>query len=92
MTFCGSTKEAGNNNLENLIESSFFNVIYFEQDRHIFHTAPIVYYQAEVSGVPVSNPHEGYVMTVYNPDMFESTFPYGIGGSMNHHKWNVVTI
>ncbi len=57
-----------------------------------FDTASTVYYQTEVSGGPVPNPHKGYVMTVYNPDMFESTFPYGIGGSMNNHAWDVVTI
>ena len=52
-----------------------------------------VYYETQVSGGPVANPHKGYVMTVYNPDMlYKAKHPYGIGGSMDNHAWDVVTI
>ena len=52
-----------------------------------------VYYETQVSGGPVSNPHKGYVMTVYNPDMlYKTKHPYGIEGSMDNHAWDVVSI
>ena len=59
-----------------------------------FDTASTIYYQTEVSGEPVSNPHKGFVMTAYTPDMIHSTngFAYGINGSANNHAWDVVTI
>lgn len=57
-----------------------------------FDISSAVTYETEISGVPVPNPHKGYVMTVYNPNMFESSFPYGKGGSMNNHAWDVVTV
>ena len=57
-----------------------------------FDNASTVYYEAEVYGGPVVNPHKGYVMTVYNDWNFESTNPYGIGGSMNNTAWEMSTI
>ena len=59
-----------------------------------FDTASTVYYQTEESGEPVSNPHKGFVMTAYTPDMIHSSngFAYGIGGAANNHAWDVVTI
>ncbi len=51
-----------------------------------------VSYEAEPSGGPVVNPHKGYVMTVYSANAFESTNPYGIGGSMNNTAWAMSTI
>ena len=57
-----------------------------------FDTTSTVYYEAEVSGGPIVNPHKGYVMTVYAPHSFESTNPYGIGGSMNNTAWQMSTI
>ena len=57
-----------------------------------FDTASTVYYETEASGGPVVNPHKGYVMTVYAPHSFESTNPYGIGGSMNNTAWEMSTI
>lgn len=57
-----------------------------------FDTTSTVYYETEVSGGPVVNPHKGYVMTVYAPWAFESTNAYGIGGSMNNTAWQMSTI
>ena len=57
-----------------------------------FDTASTVYYEAEASGGPVVNPHKGYVMTVYDDWAFESTNPYGIGGSKNNTAWAMSTI
>ena len=58
-----------------------------------FDTPSTVYYQTVQSGEPVSNPHKGFVMTLYNPDMlYTGKHPYGIGGSMDNHAWDVVTI
>ncbi len=59
-----------------------------------FDTASTIYYHTEVSGEPVSNPHKGFVMTAYTPDMIHSSngFAYGINGSANNHAWDVVTI
>ncbi len=57
-----------------------------------FDTASTVYYETEISGGPVVNPHKGYVMTVYNAWAFESTNAYGIGGSMNNTAWEMSTI
>lgn len=59
-----------------------------------FDTASTIYYQTEASGKAVSNPHKGFVMTAYTPDMIHSSngFAYGIGGSANNHAWDVVTI
>ena len=58
-----------------------------------FDTSSAVSYQTEISGKPVANPHKGFVMTLYNPDMLYSTkHPYGINGSMDNHAWDVVTI
>lgn len=57
-----------------------------------FDTSSTVYYEAEVSGGPVVNPHKGYVMTVYSPWNFESANAYGIGGSMNNTAWEMSTI
>ena len=57
-----------------------------------FDTSETVYYEAEISGGPVVNPHKGYVMTVYSPWAFESSNAYGIGGSMENAAWNMSTI
>ena len=58
-----------------------------------FDTSTAVTYQTETSGKPVANPHKGFVMTLYNPDMLYSTkHPYGINGSMGNKAWDVVTI
>ncbi len=57
-----------------------------------FDTSSTIYYDMEVSGTPVVNPHKGYVMTVYGPWAFESSNPYGIGGSMNNTAWKMSTI
>nr|WP_297959880.1 GDSL-type esterase/lipase family protein [uncultured Ruminococcus sp.] len=58
-----------------------------------FETSSTIHYRTEVSDKPVSNPHKGFVMTLYNPDMlYEEKHPYGIGGSMENHAWDVVTI
>lgn len=57
-----------------------------------FDTPSTVYYETEVSGGPVVNPHKGYVMTVYFPESFEASNPYGIGGSMNNTAWELSTI
>lgn len=58
-----------------------------------FDTSDAVSYQTETSGKPVANPHRGFVMTLYNPDMLYSTkHPYGINGSMDNKAWDVVTI
>ncbi|MCQ2469432.1 MAG: beta-galactosidase, partial [Ruminococcus sp.] len=58
-----------------------------------FDTSTAISYQTETSGQPVSNPHKGFVMTLYNPDMLYSTkHPYGINGSMDNHAWDVATI
>ncbi len=48
-----------------------------------------VNYQAEVAGVPVTNPHKGFVMNVEKPYQFESDYPKGIG---NNPAWDVVSI
>lgn len=59
-----------------------------------FDSASTVYYQTEVSGEAVSNPHKGFVMTAYTPDIIHSSngFAYGIDGSADNHAWDVVTI
>ncbi len=58
-----------------------------------FDNASTVYYEMEASEGPIANPHKGFVMTVYNPAMlYEGEHPYGIGGSMNNHAWDVVSI
>ncbi|MBR4966098.1 MAG: fibronectin type III domain-containing protein, partial [Lachnospiraceae bacterium] len=58
-----------------------------------FDTASTVFYEAEVSGGVVANPHKGFVMTVTNHDMlYKGKHPYGIEGSNNNHAWDVVTI
>ena len=59
-----------------------------------FDTASTVYYRTEASGEAVSNPHKGFVMTAYTPDMIHSSngFAYGIGGSADNQAWDVVTI
>lgn len=58
-----------------------------------FDTSTAISYQTEISGKPVANPHKGFVMTLYNPDMLYSTkHPYGINGSMGNNAWDVVTI
>ena len=59
-----------------------------------FDTASTVYYQTEASGEAVSNPHKGFVMTAYTPDMIHSSngFAYGIDGFADNHAWDVVTI
>ena len=58
-----------------------------------FDNATTVYYEMEASEGSIANPHKGFVMTVYNPDMlYEGKHPYGIGGSMNNHAWDVVSI
>ena len=55
---------------------------------------PTAVYQTAGSGKAVSNPHKGFVMTAYSPDMIDSTqgFQYGIGGSADNRAWDVVTI
>ncbi len=58
-----------------------------------FDPSTAVSYQTEPSGKPVANPHKGFVMTLYNPDMLYSTkHPYGINGSMGNKAWDVVSI
>ena len=59
-----------------------------------FDTASTVYYRTEASGKAVSNPHKGFVMTAYTPDMIHSSngFAYGMSGSADNHAWDVVTI
>ena len=57
-----------------------------------FDNETTVFYETEVSGGPVVNPHKGYVMTVYDDWVFESINPYGIGGSMNNTAWEMSTI
>ncbi len=59
-----------------------------------FDTASTVYYRTEASGKAVSNPHKGFVMTAYSPDMIHSSngFAYGMSGSADNHAWDVVTI
>ncbi len=59
-----------------------------------FDMASTVYYRTEASGEAVSNPHKGFVMTAYTPDMIHSSngFAYGIGGSADNQAWDVVTI
>ena len=59
-----------------------------------FDTESTIYYQTEISGEAVSNPHKGFVMTAYTPDMIHSSngFAYGIDGSADNHAWDVVTI
>ena len=59
-----------------------------------FDTASTVYYRTEASGKAVSNPHKGFVMTAYTPDMIHSSngFAYGIDGSADNQAWDVVTI
>ena len=51
-----------------------------------------VLFETQKSGKAISNPHKGFVMTVYNPYMLSSDFEYGIGGSANNQSWDVVTI
>ncbi len=55
---------------------------------------PTVLFQTENSGKAISNPHKGFVMTAYTPQMITSEhgFEYGIGGSANNRAWDVVTI
>ena len=55
---------------------------------------PTAVYETEVSGKAVSNPHKGFVMTAYTPEMIESAqgYQYGIGGPADNHAWDVVTI
>ena len=59
-----------------------------------FDNASTIYYQSEASGKAVSNPHKGFVMTAYTPDMIHSSngFAYGIDGSADNQAWDVVTI
>ena len=55
-------------------------------------TDPTAVYEANASGKAVSNPHKGFVMTAYTPEMLSSSFRYGIGGAAENHAWDVVTI
>ncbi|MCQ2433813.1 MAG: beta-galactosidase [Oscillospiraceae bacterium] len=57
-----------------------------------FDASSAITYETEVSGKAVPNPHKGFVMTVYEPEMFEASFPYGNGGSMNNHAWDITTL
>lgn len=57
-----------------------------------FDASSAVSYETELSGKAVPNPHKGFVMTVYNPDMFEASFPYGKGGEMDNHAWDITTL
>ena len=58
-----------------------------------FDNASTVYYELEASDGPIANPHKGFVMTVYNPDMlYEGKHDYGIGGDKDNHAWDVVSI
>ena len=54
---------------------------------------PSVVYETEVSGGPISNPHKGYVINIYNPDMlYSGKHPLGIDGEKNNRAWDVSTI
>lgn len=58
-----------------------------------FDTPNTIYYETEVFGGPVKNPHKGFVNTVYGPNMLiEGEHPYGIGGLYGNCSWDVVTI
>ena len=53
-----------------------------------------VIYEAAASGKAISNPHKGFVMTAYTPQMINCAggYEYGIGGKLNNRAWDVVTI
>ena len=54
---------------------------------------PSVVYETEISGGPVANPHKGYVINFYNPDMlYSGKHPLGIDGEKNNRAWDVCTI
>ncbi|MCR5805351.1 MAG: DUF4214 domain-containing protein [Clostridia bacterium] len=55
---------------------------------------PSVIYETTTSGQAIANPHKGYVMTVYGPDMIETAYdwPYAMNGSADNKAWDVVTI
>ncbi len=55
-------------------------------------SSPTAIYETESAGKAISNPHKGFVMTAYTPDMLGSGYQYGIGGSAENQAWNVVTI
>ncbi|MCQ2533775.1 MAG: DUF4214 domain-containing protein [Clostridia bacterium] len=50
------------------------------------------YYETEVSGGPVSNPHKGFIMSVDNPLMFTNLYEFGIGGLYDNQAWNLTTV
>ena len=62
------------------------------EEGYDFSSSPTTIYETEVSGKAISNPHKGFVMTAYTPDMLGSSFQYGIGGSAGNRAWDVVTI
>lgn len=58
-----------------------------------FDSAAQVAFETVESGEAISNPHKGYVMTVYNPNMlYEGMHEYGIGGINGNEAWNLTTI
>ena len=62
------------------------------EEGYDFSSSPTEIYETEVSGKAISNPHKGFVMTAYTPDMLGSSFQYGKGGSAGNQAWDVVTI
>lgn len=62
------------------------------EETYDFSGSPTAIYETEISGKAISNPHKGFVMTAYNPDMLGNGYQYGIGGSLDNQAWNVVTI
>ena len=62
------------------------------EEGYDFSSSPTTIYETDVSGKAISNPHKGFVMTAYTPDMLGSSFQYGKGGSAGNRAWDVVTI
>ena len=50
------------------------------------------FYETEVSGGPVTNPHKGFIMSADNPLMFTSQYEFGPGGLYNNQAWNMTTV
>ena len=88
--------EAGADKLAGMVYKQLFHIEdpkpgYYDPYTGFEDNATVIY-ETEVSEEPVKNPHKGYVMTAYTPDMLDGRFANGYGGSANNPAWNVVTI
>ncbi len=84
----------GADKMAKLVSQQLFpsNEPIIEEEGYDFSSSPTIIYETETAGKAISNPHKGFVMTAYTPDMLGSSYQYGIGGSAENQAWNVVTI